>query len=282
MITPKKIFLILVLPLVSQLSQAWPVALDWSADNNGDQSDKHTVDVYSRCDTPMSEYEDNKGVIAPPDYCHRWNLIWGFVGNINAGQSYKVTLDPQVDWNPEVVTDFRLPTIKELIRLFDYSGLGGITDSVIAHWLDKGCRDTTVTTTEGGDDESCDVVGITLKDSAASPLNASKDGYLISSTYRNIDGVDDNRFAHFFGIRIKDGKVVVFEAGGKGDVFSEYSNKLGMLALCPGLLKDGDDITGGCDYRVDGIDDASAKKHAADYAVVPVYALLVREEPLVQ
>ena len=281
MIAPKKLFLILVLSFVSQLAQAWPAALDWSADNNGDQSDKHIVDVYSRCNTPMSEYEGVGGIV-PPDYCHRWNLIWGFDGTIDAADSYKVTLTPQVDWNPEVVTDFRLPTIKELIRLFDYSGSQGITDSVIAHWLSNGCRDLSddALTSVGDDGTSCDQVGIALKDNSAAKYNALKDGYIISSTYRDIDGVDGNSFAHFFGIRIKDGKVVLFEAGAKGTVFNEYINKDNMLALCPGLLKDGTGkITGGCDYRVD---DAVSVKHAADYAVVPVYALLVREEPLVQ
>ncbi len=280
-----KLALLIIVSCVPLLSHAWPAAVDWEADNNGAEAVRHTVAGYDRCDTVIDLYTDKEGDIVAPINCHRWNLIWGFDGDSQGSGPVVVTLTPQVDWVPNVTaTDYRLPTIKELIRLYSYAGSKGITDPVIAHWLAKGCRDTIVTATVGGDDESCDQVGITLKDNvAAKRYNQIKDGYLISSTYRDIDGVDDNGFAHFFGIRIKDGKVVVFEAGGKGPVFSEYVNKAGMLALCPGLLKDGSGkITGACDYKVDGKDDATAKKHAADYAVVPIYALLVKEAPLVQ
>jgi hypothetical protein len=251
------------------------------ADNEGDMTEKHTVNGYDRCDTPISHYTNMDEETTPQQNCHRYNLIWGFHGEIVTGA---IILERQIDWNPSVTnlieTDNRLPTIKELIRLFTYSGSQGILDPIIKNWLDNGCRDTTGAVTP------CSEVGITLQDrdrNAAPKYTETKDGYLISSSYRDIDGVNSNSGSQIFGIRIKDGKVVVFEAGDKGGVFSEYRNRDHMLALCPGLLTNaGGDITGGCDYRVTQDTNDYESTDAANYAVVPVYALLVKTTPLVQ
>jgi hypothetical protein len=211
-------------------------------------------------------------------------LIWGFHGEIVTGA---ITLERQIDWNPSVTNltepDNRLPTIKELIRLFTYSGSQGILDPIIKNWLDNGCRYVSAPSTP----KPCNEVEITLQDrnrsGARGAYTETKEGYLISSSYRDIDGVNSNSGSQIFGIRIKDGKVVVFEAGDKGGVFSEYRNRDHMLALCPGLLTNaGGDITGGCDYRVTQDTNDYESTDAANYAVVPVYALLVKTTQLVQ
>jgi hypothetical protein len=266
-------------------AHGWPAAVNWSADNEGDTTQKHTVGTYDRCDTPMSNYSDGQGGGAPQQNCHRYNLIWGFSGVLSG---LDITLERQIDWNPNVTfdseTDSRLPTIKELIRLFTYNGSQGILDPIIKNWLDNGCRDTTGAVTP------CSDVKITLQDRYAElAYNEVKEGYLISSSYRDIDGVNGNEASQIFGIRIKDGKVVVFEAGykdnsEKNNVFDNYENRRnGMLALCPGLLTNTNgEITGECDYHLTEGDKEVDKRDVANYAVVPVYALLVKTTPLVQ
>jgi hypothetical protein len=260
---------ILSLPANAQ----WPSALNWASDSEG-LGDRKTItttigtsaDVaIPRCDADVVYI---LGELDEDDYCHRYGLIWAPVL-----EGTPKVMAQQIDWNPALTLEaddgFRLPTIKELIRLVDYDlsdGTRGFTDPLIAYWLQKKCTDNS------GD---CRSQNVTLADGTTTEL---KDGYLISSTYVNIDGNDEGGFAQLLGIRIKDGKVAMFESGAKGAVFSAHPNESGMLALCMGLIVDGEDqITGGCDFRVNGDDGDSALKHAADRSIVPVFALLVKD-----
>jgi len=212
-------------------------------------------------------------------------LIWrpALVANGN-----EFIMDKQIDWAPGLTatndSDFRLPTIKELIRLVDYDftdsqgdydeSKGGFTDPLIEYWLKNKCQANTL----GSND--CSSQSVTIDNREA---QVDRDGYLISSTYANVDGdVTGASSSHstVYGIRIKDGHVVLMESGGKGGVFRHHPDKQGMLALCPGLLTDNTNtiVTGHCDYQVnDQPDSGSADTEGAEYSVVAVYALLVKE-----
>jgi len=258
----------------------WPTALDWAEDNGDSDINRGIIEVevrgaadtkVPRCDAAL-EYELSLTVVKEESYCHRYGLIWQPV--LKSSES-TVIMDQQIDWSPALTDEndsgFRLPTIKELIRLVDYDysdGTRGFTDTLIAYWLTSKCAGN------GGD---CTYQNVTLADGLTSEL---KDGYLISSSYVNIDGNDDDGFAQLLGVRIKDGKVAIFESGAKGSVFSGHPNQSSMLTLCLGLIVDSDgQITGGCDFRVNGDDGEDAAKNAADQSIVPVFALLVKDIP---
>jgi len=286
--------------MIALNTQAWPAAVDWSNDTvtpitrTIDEEEGKTIPSCTSTDN----HETDQGYAGYPDLCHRWNLIWGMDGNLSnesKGDEVTVTLNRIIDWNPAVAAGYRLPTIKELVRLFTYDGSAGIQDAVLRKWLTLGCNDQGEVV--DGDGILCNNVAITLRDSGdVAALTVNKEAYLISSTYRDIDGVKEdvidsgpssgrwNGRLQIMGVRISDGKVVTFEPGPKGGPFNYYANKSGMLALCEGFLKDGSDIRGSCDY-VSSVDwDTNNEKStlAADRSVVPIFSLLVREVPVVE
>ena len=127
-----------------------------------------------RCDTATSAYSSGF-----PDLCHRWGLVW----NLNE------LVDPS-DWLPGSVSDgYRLPTIKELVKLFDYTGGSGfaINELINSHLGAKGA------------------------------LDSSK--WLLSSSYRDIDGNYDvtsgSGRLQVFAINTLTGEVRAFEPGKK-------------------------------------------------------------------
>lgn len=175
-------------------TQAWVAPVDFTADNEGIDVDKNTVtatsgDDYDRCDTATNIYTDTGG--EAPDFCHRWNLVW------------EPITDDQNDWTPEAgEAGYRLPTIKELVRLFDYTGgTGFAVNPIINSWL---------TTT------------------------VDKKEWLISSSYRDIDGLYDannNNRLQIFAINIATGEIRTFEPGDKSGAnrldLCEELNELG-------------------------------------------------------
>jgi len=193
----KMLFLLLIIAWLP-IANAWLAPVNFSEDNDGVGVDKHTVTAtnsgvnYDRCDTPLINYTFPE---VNPTKCHRWNLVWESI------------VDEQVEWEPEVGgAGYRLPTIKELVRLFDYTGGAGLTaNPIISNWL-------TVT--------------------------ADKKEWLISSSYRDIDGDYDQHNAQtgrlqIFAINIATGEVKTFEPGKK-------SPSLNELQLCESLYSNGD------------------------------------------
>ena len=143
------------------------------------------VNDINRCDS-TEPFETIQGYANYPSECHRWNLIWtmgGYLSNTDNSDVVTVTLDRIIDWNPAVTGDDRLPTIKELVRLFTYDGSAGIQDAVLRKWLILGCNDQ-----EAVDDgKLCNSVEIELRDKSDDgqpSIFANKEAYLISSTYR--------------------------------------------------------------------------------------------------
>ncbi len=195
MLLKAKIFLLLLALAWLPIANAWLAPVNFSEDNDGVGVDKHTVTAtnsgvnYDRCDTPLINYtfpEEN------PTKCHRWNLVWTPVDGT------------QSDWQPEVDGGgYRLPTIKELVRLFDYtSGDGLATNPIIYSWM----------------------TGISETD------------WLISSSYRDIDGDYDQHNGQtgrlqIFAINISTGEVKTFEPGKKSGADG--------LDLCTGLDSNG-------------------------------------------
>lgn len=173
-----------------------------------------------RCDTPLSAYDINGGR-NPPAACHRWNLVWGAVSSGGA-------LTKQDDWQPNLnETGWRLPTIKELTRLINF----GITDAntliespTIKNWF---------TSDSFWSDENKTAFG-----------EGTKTVWLISSTYRDIDGSDPETAtgnAQIFAINIINGEIKTFEPGLKtatdeeGAAFDGGSG----LGLCISLTNTG-------------------------------------------
>jgi hypothetical protein len=176
---------------------------------------------------PLSgAYSKNTGVA---DECHRWGLVWrGILGASNPAINNHIfrELSDANTWagvlnlaelnDDETSGATRLPTIKELVRIFDYTIIpvdvaAGVGLAVPA-----------------GDDHFRSYL------QAAEDNTAVLSGYLISSTYRNIasDGgnVGDN-IPKILGIELQTGKVVVFDQD---------------LNLCVGLNN-----TGACDTTED-------------------------------
>jgi hypothetical protein len=200
----KQFFWSSILLSFSGLLLAWVKPVDMNADN-GDElvSDTRTVNGVDRCDTYVSVYLEKS-----PNICHRWGLVWGLQ-----------TLLEATDWEPgKVAEGYRLPTIKELIKLFDYTGGTGF-----------GLYEP----------ESLTLMSNRLKEVKADNV------WLVSSSYRDIDEQYDvynadakNNKAtgrlQIFAINTLTGEVKTFEPGSKGS-----DNK---LQLCTSLLSDGDCI----------------------------------------
>jgi hypothetical protein len=172
------VFCLLCMPAVAL---AWPKALDFNADEEG-------VTEYDRCDTPLSEYSQ-----AAPSICHRWGLVFEYGG-------------APIDWKPRVDDDsYRLPTIKELVRLYNYADPDNAQlDPLIYEWL--------------GDE-------------------VDENTWLISSSYRDLDGdydVDDDGTGRLqiFALNALTGEVRAFEPG-------EKSSGDSVLKLCVSLESNG-------------------------------------------
>ncbi|EAT13275.1 hypothetical protein HF888_07265 [Bermanella marisrubri] len=272
-----RVVLALFCVVFSIYAYAWPTAMDFENDNSGDPLDRSHLDIViggnesaiPRCDAGY-EYDGNGFVIEDP-YCHRYGLVW-------APALADGKMQPQIDWNPELTlsdTGFRLPTIKELIRLVEFDKntrdselgsdpdlSGAFTDRLIAYWLNKKCE------LSSNGSNSCLKQDVKLTDGSSE----LKDGYLISSSYADVDGDPGNTLSLVMGIRISDGKVALFEPGVKGGWFEGHDNKSGMLALCLGHVF-GTTEHGYCEYDVNN----TTYSNAADLSIVPVFALLVKE-----
>lgn len=173
------VFCLLCMPAVAL---AWPKALDFNADEEG-------VTEYDRCDTPSSEY------LEPPSICHRWGLVFEY------GEAL-------TKWKPRVDDDsdsYRLPTIKELVRLYNYADPDNAQlDPLIKKMLGSGVDENT---------------------------------WLISSSYRDLDGdydVDDDGTGRLqiFALNALTGEVRAFEPGKKSSGDSS-------LQLCVSLESNG-------------------------------------------
>lgn len=146
----KIIFILLC--ICPSLLLAWPAAIDLNADN-GDSNSVDDVyhlfpisgESYDRCDTSMDHYGNAFGEKGRPDACHRWGLVWNTtllsgIKNKQTKWTPAITADDDVTFD---ATDYRLPTIKELARLYDYTGSGFAAHPVIydkltdhiANWL---------------------------------------------------------------------------------------------------------------------------------------------------
>lgn len=183
------VFCLLCMPAVAL---AWPKALDFNADEEGSGAPfhKHALTEYDRCDTPSSEYSQ-----VAPSICHRWGLVFEY------GEAL-------TKWKPRVDDDsdsYRLPTIKELVRLYNYADPDSAQlDSLIYEWL--------------GDE-------------------VDENTWLISSSYRDLDGdydVDDDGTGRLqiFALNALTGEVRAFEPGKKSSGDSS-------LQLCVSLESNG-------------------------------------------
>jgi hypothetical protein len=200
----KQLLLGSILLSFSGLLLAWVEPVDMNADN-GDEltTDTRSINGVDRCDTLISTYQE-----PPSKQCHRWGLVWELQ-----------TLLEAKDWEPgKVVEGYRLPTIKELIKLFDYTGGTGFGSY---------------------ESELLTLMSNHLKGAKADNV------WLVSSSYRDIDGkydVYNNNLLNpnnastgrlqVFAINTVTGEVKTFEPGSKGS-----DNK---LQLCTSLLSDGD------------------------------------------
>jgi hypothetical protein len=213
--------------LASGHTAAWPAAVNFSTDLGS--GDGHAVSKTGetnilRCDSVDTFWESAAEGKEAPDSCHRHGLIWAAESD---DPEIIVAGDKQTIYNPSAPgNDWRLPTIKELVRLFTYGTYVdadngdavknyGITDPVISAWLS----------------------GVT-------------DGYLISSSYRNLDGEvnTDDTYNDIYAIHISSGRVVAVYPGPSGDI-----------RLCLGLK--GSD--GNCQDFENGNSPNSKKKYAA-------------------
>jgi hypothetical protein len=225
-----KCMLVLTLLLASAQLMAWPAALDFNADiGNGDVSGNqiihniNTTDILLRCDAAKSSWEGEAPTTTPPEQCHRWGLIWKPVSySLN---TLKISSDDDEleDYHPDadiIGDNWRLPTIKELTRLFNYEGTvagstvtnNGITGNpVLVEWLSE----TTVA-----------------------------DGFLISSSYRNISGdagVEDKR-NQIFVIKVSNGRILTATPG--------RTDTSQSMKLCLGMTTDGSTVKGKCEREL--------------------------------
>lgn len=159
---------------------SWITPVDFNSDI-GASNEKHSFALdttsYDRCDTLISIYGDG----SKPTECHRFGLVFKPQGAVNA-------------WKPKTgsdreVGDYRLPTLKELVRLFNYSVISDSPD--VKAGLDGVIRDWIA---ESGADLD--------------------DTWIISSSYRDIDGVYDNgatyEYLQVFALNAGTGEVKTF------------------------------------------------------------------------
>jgi hypothetical protein len=226
-----KCMLVLTLLLANAQLLAWPAALDFNADiGNGDVSgnqithDDDSADILLRCDAAKSSWEGDAFVKTPPQQCHRWGLIWKPASDSIDSIKIEVDDDELEDYYPDagiIGNNWRLPTIKELTRLFNYEGTvagntvtnNGISgNSVLVEWLSG----TTVA-----------------------------NGFLISSSYRNISGdaeVVDKR-NQIFAIKVSNGRILTATPG-RTDTAGE------SMKLCLGMKNDGSSKEGKCEREL--------------------------------
>lgn len=207
----KSISRVLVLLCTLPLLCAWVTPVDLDTDTNGTGSVNISATNIDSCTLD-----------ATPTMCHRWNLIWA---PVTAGDP--LTLTQQSDWAsnlPDTGSDeWRLPTIKELTRIIAFGEKSHATlieSATIKNWF---INDTFWTV------NSAELEAYT------------KTVWLISSTYRDIDGITDDLAggakgqAQVFAINIINGEIKTFEPGYKEDI-ADYE-----LRLCDAL-----NSTGGC------------------------------------
>jgi hypothetical protein len=164
-----------VLLAAAPMTQAWVTPVDMDADHEGDSGGTHSVAItgipsvpnVERCDTATLE-----STLSTP--CHRRNLIW----QLGSGEK-------QAYWNPELGGDsnWRLPTIKELARLVNYSS---------------------------GKNKALDEQPLILKMFSRLEITL-EDSWLISSTHRDIDGDPNNGEAQIFGLNMGSGEISAFD-----------------------------------------------------------------------
>jgi hypothetical protein len=228
----KKCMLVLTLLLASAQLMAWPAALDFNADiGNGDVSGNQithnidTTDILLRCDAAKSSWEGDAFVKTPPQQCHRWGLIWKPA--TDTPDSIKISSDDDKlkDYHPDAAiigANWRLPTIKELTRLFNYEGTvagntvtnNGISGNpVLVEWL--------------------------IKDNAT-----VANGFLISSSYRNISGDAGvkNKRNQIFVIKVSNGRILTATPG--------RTNNNESMELCLGMTTDDNRKEGKCEREL--------------------------------
>ena len=181
------------------MAQGWVEPVDFAIDNIGDDTPKHTVSGFDRCDTLASVYAGEDS----PSICHRWGLVWSMA----AGSVERIT-----DWKPNRVADgdYRLPTIKELVRLFDYTYVAG---SFVGF-------------------DSSTILGAYINTEVTGDQSKA---WIVSSSYRDIDGQYDSTSdrLQILAINVTTGEVQAFEPGNKAGGSER-------LDLCTELWSNGD------------------------------------------
>ncbi|GEM_PF-6027613 len=186
------------------LAQAWVTPVNMDIDHEGDDSVFHrlskvinaeTVDL-DRCDTDLANYTSGF-----PTQCHRRNLVW----QLGSKSGDPVAAVPLAQWDPELGGDanWRLPTIKELSRLVNYSG---VASGVL----------------------SGEPLVLNMFSGVASFV--ANDSWLISSTYRDVDGDADNGQAQIFGINMGTGEIAAFDTVISSDSQEETIGAIEMLS----------------------------------------------------
>lgn len=182
-----RIFLFSLFHLGAFNVNAWVEPVDFVSDlGESDGSNQYTIGAA----TPIHRCDSGSEV----SLCHRWGLIF------EIDKQLKDSNTTDVSWTPKVYGDtYRLPTIKELVRLYDYTG-GGL-DKAVKGWIDE----------IGSDREKT---------------------WIISSSYRDIDGYYDNgldfEYLQVFALNVGTGEVKTFQ---RND-----------LALCLSLTDAADNI----------------------------------------
>ncbi len=180
----KQAVLVSTLMCILPVAQAWVTPVNVDADHTGND-EKNTVTSalgdFDRCDTSANGYDELDD--PAPTQCHRRNLVWQLGSKNNSGIA-----ETLAQWNPDLGGDanWRLPTIKELSRLVDYSDIsaagGALTGQSLILNMFVGA------------------VGFSVESS-----------WLISSTYRDIDGNPNNGNAQIFGINMGTGETAAFD-----------------------------------------------------------------------